>query len=303
MYAKAQLLIPRSAQNSDITDFSATYLAAGEAAIVYLSSSNKLATYKTGAVASDTSDLTSNEHNKFQIMWRKYNTSDIIVTTPELSLSELVACKKITSDAGTAQVTTITPTITSPAIGDAYSITLIDTTPGTANLNKWNFETYADATDFAVSDLLDLLTSDINALSDTTNIIATDGGTVLTLTGNTKSNHFRVAVDGGNSMTAVINYATDLKPADCTYDQIYALETQMKSHGEGVTNSIWFPKTYVSEVQNAVYSGLGVFQFELRKPAKHGMNATNIENYTLYIAEKDDIDLIDMLVNAWEVVK
>lgn len=303
MYAKAQLLIPRSAQDTSITDFAATDLAAGEAAIVYLSSSNKLAAYKTGTATSDFSDLTSNVYNKFQVMWRKYNTTDIIVTTPELSLSELVACKKITSDAGTAQSTNVTPTITSPAVGDVYSITLIDTTPGTANLDKWTFETYADATDFAVSDLLNLLTSDINALSDTTNITATNNTTYLTLAGTTKFNHFRVAVNGGNSMTAVIDYAIDLKPADCTYDQIYALETQMKSHGEGITNSIWFPKTYVSEVQNKVYNGLGVFQFELRKPAKHGMNATNIENYTLYIAEDTDINLIDMLIDAWESIK
>lgn len=303
MYAKAQLLIPRSAQAAADSDFAAADLAAGEASIVYLSSSNKLAAYLTGTATSDTSDLTSNAHNKFQIMWRKYNTSDVIVTTPELSLAELVACKKITSDAGTAQATTVTPTVSSPVLGDRYSLTLINTTPGTANLEKWNFETVNNTgTGFAASDLLDQWTSDINAVSDTTNITATDGATVLTLTGQTMFNHFRVAVDC-DSATAVISYATDLKPADCTYAQIYALETQMKSHGEGITNSIWFPKTYTSEVQSAVHNALGVFEFKLNKPAKHGMNATNVENYTLYIAEPTDINLIDMLIAAWNVIK
>lgn len=302
MYAKAQLLIPRSAQSTSISDFVASDLAAGEASIVYLSSSSKTASYKTSVDASDTSDLTSNAHNKFQVMWRKYNTSDVIITTPELSLAELVACKKITSDAGTAQATTVTPTVSSPALGDRYSLTLINTTPGTANLEKWNFETVnSKGTDFAVSDLLDQWTSDINAMSDTTTIAATDGTTVLTLTGQTKSKHFRVAVDG--EVTAAISYATDLKPADCTYAQILEFEKQMKSHGEGITNSIWFPKPYTSEVQNAVHNALGVFQFKLNKPAKHGMNATNVEDYTLYIAEPTDINLIDMLIAAWNVIK
>lgn len=305
MYTKAQLLIPRSAQSTAITSgFAATDLAAGEASIVYINTtSDTLSSYKTGIATSDTSDLTSNAHNKFQVMWRKYNTSDVIVTTPELSLAELVAYKKITSDAGTAQTTTITPTISSPVLGDRYSLTLINTTPGTANLEKWNFETVnSKGTDFAVSDLLDQWTSDINAMSDTTKIQMSDGGTAANLVGTTKLNHFRVAIDC-DSATAVINYATDLKPADCTYAQIFELEKQMKSHGEGITNSIWFPKPYTSEVQNAVHNALGVFEFKLNKPAKHGMNATNVENYTLYIAEPTDINLIDMLIAAWNVVK
>lgn len=301
MYAKAQLLMPRTAQSAADSDFVSTDLAAGEATIVYISSSAKLAAYKTGTDSSDISDIGSNMHNKFQIMWRKYNTSDVIITTPELTLSELVEARKISSDAGNVQTTTITPTISSPSAGDSYLLTLVDTTPGTANLNKWTFEALATGTDYAVSDLLDIWTSDINALSDVTKIQMSDGGTAANLVGTTKSNHFRVAIDG--DLTATISYATDVKPASCSVEQITELEAQMKVHEEGVTNSIWFPRPYTSEVINAQYNNLGIFKFKLNKPAKHGMNATNVENYTLYIAESSDINLVDMLVAAWNYTK
>jgi hypothetical protein len=303
MYAKAQLLIPRSAQASTSDNFTAAQLAAGEAAVVYLHPlSDTLAAYKTGTATSDTSDLTSNAHNKFQIMWRKANTSDVIITTPELSLSELVRFKKVAKSDGTAQVTTVTPTVSSPVLGDRYSITLVNTTPGTANLEKWNFETINTiGADFAASDLLDQWTSDINAMSDTTKIQMSDGGTAANLVGTTKLNHFRVAIDC-DSATAVINYATDLVTASGTYAQMVEMERNMKAHGEGITNSIWFPKPWNSELSDTTYD-LGVFEFKLSKPAKHGMQAVNSEDYTLYIAEPTDINLIDMLEAAWNVVK
>lgn len=300
MYSKAQFFIPRSVQ-SDISDFPASDLAAGEVAVTYLSSSDKLATYKVDDATdvSDFSDLTANMHNKFQVMWRKHNTSDVILTTPELSLADLIDVKVMASDVGTAQVTTITPTVAGTGVvGDIYSLTLVDSTPGTAKLKKWNFETQnTSGTDFAVSDLLDQWTSDINAMSDITNVQAADNTSDFTLTGQTKYNHFRVAVDGEG--TATIVYTTNLKPPTGAYEQMVQMEKDMKSHGEGITNSIWFPRPWTSELSDTGYD-LGVFEFKLNKPAKHGMNATNVEDYTLYIAEPEDIDLIDMLVEVFK---
>jgi len=305
MYAKAQFIIPRSVQAASDSEYVLTDMAAGESAVVYLSSSDKLAAYDVGATSdvSDFSDLGNNPHNKFQIMWRKYNTSDVVISTPELSLAELVDVKVLTSDSGNVQTTTVTPTVTSPSKGDAYSITLIDSTPGTANLDKWNFEVLADATDYSVADLLDAWTAAINLASDTTKITATDGTTVLTLAGTTTVNHFRVAVDGGDSATAVISYATDVKPATGAYATMVQMEKDMKSHGEGITNSLWFPKPWTSELESSSYL-LGVFKFKLNKPAKHGMNATNTEDYTLYIGEKGaGISLSNWLKTVWDYAK
>lgn len=302
MYAKAQMFLPRTAQDALDSDFVAADIAAGEAAIVMLASS-KLKALKTTTVASDLSDITDNQHTKFQIMWRKYNTSDVIVTTPELTFAELVNAEKVTGAAGTAQATTVAITAASPPVaGDSYHLTIIDTTPGTANLNKYPFEYVATAS-YAASDVVDGLVSDINALSDTTKVTATDGGTTITLTGTTTENHFRVAVDCDGS--AVITYATDLVPGTLLKAQVQQMEKNMKSHGEGITNTIWFPRDWTSEVSDVAtnFNNMGVFQFKLNKPAKHGMNGINTENYTLYIAEAADINLVDALLAAWNTVK
>jgi hypothetical protein len=294
MYAKAQMFLPRTAQAASDADFVAADLAAGEAAIVFLGST-KLQAHG----ASDASDLAANAHSKFQIMWRKYNTSDVILTTPELSLAELVNAKKIEDDSGTAQVVTITPTVPdTTAIGDTYHLTIIDTTPGTANLDKYNYEVVNTTGSIdSVADLIDAFVDLINA-DTTVNVTAADETSDMTLTGDTKQNHFRVAYDG--DAPATIEYTTDLEPDTLSKAQIQQMEKDMKSHGEGITNTIWFPKDWTSEVSDTTYyDNMGIFQFKLNKPAKHGMNASNYEDYTLYIAEAANIDLVDNLIVAW----
>jgi hypothetical protein len=299
MYAKAQMFLPRTAQSSAISDFVASDLAAGEASIVYLSTDSKLASVKTTVTASDLTAITDNMHSKFQVMWRKYNTSDVILTTPELSLAELVNAKIVVDGAGTAQVVTITPEIPgTPAIGDTYHLTIIDTTPGTANLNKYNYEVVNTTGSIdSVADLIDAFVDLINA-DTTVNVTAADATSDMTLTGDTKQNHFRVAYDG--DAPATIEYTTDLEPDTLSKAQIQQMEKDMKSHGEGITNTIWFPKDWTSEVSDTTYyDNMGIFQFKLNKPAKHGMNASNYEDYTLYIAEAANIDLVDNLIVAW----
>ncbi len=308
MYAKAQFFLPRTAQGTLDSDFLHSDLAKGEAAIVLMSSS-KLKALKTTTTNSDLSDITDNMHTKFQVMWRKYNTSDVVFTTPELSLAELVSAKKLTSDAGAKQVTTVTfTTPTVGAKGDNYSLIIADTTPGTMDVQKYNFD-HTVTSDYESSDVSDItaaLKTSINLVSDICKVSAASTTTgVLTLTGTTFKNHFRVAVDCDGSAT--INYATDLKPPTLLKSDIQQMEKDMKSHGEGITNTLVFPKDWTSEVSDiadgACFTNMGVFQFKLNKPAKHGMNAVNTEDYTLYIAEAADIDLVDALTTAWGTAK
>ncbi len=307
MYAKAQMFLPRTANDSDLSDFVASDLSAGEAAIVSLQGT-KLAGFITPAdateSASDLSYITGNIHTKFQVMWRKYNTSDVIQCTPELSFAELVEAKKLTGAGGTAQVTTLTLTVPgTQAIGDTYSLTIVDTTPGTAKLDKFTYEVVnVTGADYTAETLGDAFRTLIAADSSRNKVVGS-GTTTLILTGATTENHFRVAYEGDAPATIV--YTTDLLPGTLLKSQVQQMEKDMKSHGEGITNTLWFPKDWTSEVSDvaARFNNMGVFRFNLNRPAKHGMNATNYEDYTLYVAEAADINIVDGLIAAWNITK
>ena len=273
-----QLFIPRTVSAADATDYVSTDMSAGEAAIVYPAS--------TGLVAIAATDITDTSM-PFQIIWRKYSTSDIVVSSPVLTLSELVAARKLTSDAGTQQIVDLAVTVpTTPLVGDTYMVKIIDTTPGTANLTKKTFEYVATATDYAASDIVDALVSDISTDTDV-RVSASDNTTDLRLTGTGTTNHFRVAVENNAGVDWTITYTSDVRPGRVSQAYLTDLETKMKSHGEGITNTIWFAKPYTSEVYAAI-DCLGIFDFNLRKPAKHGMGGINFEPYTLYIATSDN---------------
>lgn len=282
-----QLFIPRTLSGSD-TDYDPADLAAGEIAFVTTSGANLVAK----SLAQITDNITP-----FQIMWRKANTSDVIECTPVLTLGELVKSTILSSDSGNAQHTTINCTVpTTTAIGDTYTVKVVNTTPGTANLTKKTFEYVATSASYAGSDIVNHFLTDISTDTDLQCYVSDTDTSDLRIVGTGTTNHFRAAVDNNVGVDWTITYTSDAKPSTLYYAQITDLETKMKSHGEGITNTIWFAKPYTSEVPSVTsFYKMGIYDFKLRKSAKHGMSAVDYENYTLYLAEPSDIDLNDDL--------
>lgn len=298
-----QLFIATAFHDATTTDFTASELAAGEVALVYPAASGKLKSFDVA----DVSDMDLD--TPFQVIWRKANTTDMIEATPNLTFGEFTKAQKISAALGTAQVITISditdviPTAQSET--DVYNLKIIQTTPGTANLNKWNIEVPypgSDFTEITLCDAIDAAIDTAKAADSTLTVTASNTNTAVILTADYTSDHFRVACDG-DLAGATITYTTDPIPGNGLVAQVKALETKMKSHGEGITNSIWFPKDYTSEVGTTNYN-LGVFDFNLKTPAKHGMNSTNDRFYTLYVAAASDVatsdNFIDDFVAMWD---
>jgi len=283
-----QLFIPRSFQTAEDTNFDADDLGAGEAALCYVSDANLVA-----IDTSDASDVTLT--TPMQVIWRKYNTSDMIEASFPWTFGEMVKSTKIADSTGTAQVITISDITdvipAAQATGDVFNLKIIQTTPSTANLKKWNIEVPFEGTDFTEITLCDAIDAAIDtakAADSTLTVTASNTDTAVVLTADYTSDHFRVACDG-DLAGATITYTTDSIPATGAYASIKALETKLKSHGEGITNTIWFPKEYTSETDNTkAYYDQYIFDFNLKTPAKHGMNGTNDRAYTLYICEPSD---------------
>lgn len=270
-----QLFIANTALIADNVDLTSSNFTAGSMAI-------SLSTAPTTATqASEILYAT----DKFQIWQRNLNTTTNYLVSPLLSIGELVSYKQVLYAAGTAQVTTLTLSVpTTQLAGDTYRLTIVDTTPGTAALTKYHYEVQHTGTDFTATTLGDAFRALINA-ETATNLIAATGTTTLILTGQTKFNHFRVSYDGEASASIV--YTTDLVPATGSYAQIYDLETEFKSHSQGITNRVLYPvKDYAYEANSSYNYDLSIYHFKLRKPAKHGMSSVDFEDYYLYIAER-----------------
>jgi hypothetical protein len=271
-----QLFIPRTVQGAD-TNMTSSDLAAGEIAVVYPTSDGL-----TSIAVNSITDVDM----PFQVVWRKYSTSDAIVSSPVLTLRELNNVTLLTSDAGNVQEVDITVAVpTTTAAGDTYSLKIIDTTPGTANLTKKTFEYVATGT-YTAPNIVAHFASDISTDLDLKVVAASDATDTIGIKGTTTKNHFRVAVENNAGVTWTIAYTSDVRPGNVSQAYLTDLETKMKSHGEGITNTIWFAKPYTTEVYSSV-ARLGIFDFKLKNNAKHGMNAVDYENYTLYIATSD----------------
>jgi hypothetical protein len=261
-------------------------VAAGEWAIV-AEDSSMLATSAfqvdlTGFVAADAA-TNANEKSKFKLITKLADGN--WYSSIAFSLNEIVKYQKIAYNAGTAQVTTITPSL--PATqkkGDVYRLKIIDLTAGTANVMRKNYEVVHTGTDFTTTTICDAFRTAIAADADMTGYITGSGTTTLILTA-AKDKAFAVATD--ELMAAfTVALTTKMIPAIGTLAKVQALEQECNAYQYGVWNKVLHPKTAPSYVQ-ASQTTFDIYVLELKKaynPVDGGKYA-GANTIKLYIVE------------------
>lgn len=201
---------------------------------------------------------------------------------PEFSAADVESVELASASAGQAQVITITPGADLAAEGDAYSVKVIITTPGTANLVTKTFE-YVKGADGAgsVENMVDAFTASINA-SDLP-VAASEDNSVLTLTFD-KNEHGRAAV-GGAGLASEIAYPTAWAPSVGQIADLKALEDECAAYA-GVTNKVGFP-VVAPAYETTAACDIAYINIAKKYADKSGMVGQIVERFQLILAIPD----------------
>jgi len=201
---------------------------------------------------------------------------------PEFSAADVESVELASASAGTSQVITITPGASLAADGDAYSVKVIITTPGTANLVTKTFE-YVKGADGAgsVENMVDAFAAAINA-SDLP-VAATEDNSVLTLTFD-KNEHGRAAV-GGAGLASEIAYTAAWAPSVGQIADLKALGDECAAYA-GVTNKVGFPVVAPAYEATAACD-IAYINIAKKYADKSGMVGQIVERFQLIVAIPD----------------
>lgn len=229
-----------------------------------------------------TAGVNSLERKGFHFVSRRADGS--LDLSPVIKLSEITKITKLSYNAGTAQVLTITPVLPgTQKKGDAYTIKLIDiSAPSTIPMTRKNFQVVHVGIDFTTTTLCDAFRTLINANIDL--LITGTGVATLILTGNNPEVAFASATDDlGSAFTTVLT--TKNIPSVGTLVKVLALEQECNSYQFGVWNKVLFDKPAPSKVQPGETT-FDICIVEFAKPVQFAAGVKGAYVSKLYIVEK-----------------
>lgn len=232
------------------------------------------------------SDLDTVDKNEIIQIVRKRSDGEF-ESSLGFRLSDIVSATKAVPSAGVVQETDIAPKLPSvQALGDVYTLKVIETTIGEERMPKKTFEVVNQGSNFTVSSLIDAFVALIGTDEDVHVTAVKSGTTKLTLKGVDSNRTFRVAIDG-SLIGAAVNYRVNAIPSEGTPEQIKNLEEECLSFNGGVTNKVLFVRKPQSEVKDSSYN-LYTFVLNIAGQNVDSSNPVKFEREVIYIAEKAD---------------
>lgn len=219
-----------------------------------------------------------------------------LTTSPEFTLKDVKAARKVAYSVGVKQVSTFSITVNSTKfIGDEIVLHIVDTTLGTATPKRNTYTYVASSTSYSAINALDEIRTQIRAdyAKGDSNITVTSnaGEATLTLEGRNFTTTFRLAAEGDYA-TKTIAYTggscVSAKPGNGYAVQIASIEEECFSKQYGVTNKVGYPvkkpSTIAVNTVNKTFD-LFVFDIEIANLDRANQGQSRVAPFKLIIAE------------------